>query len=516
MRTHRRASVLILVLIVVAMLALAGATYFDLMFNQRRATYVHGSRIQATALCESGVEYLRDFLTRTPIEIEEAGNLFDNSNRLRGILVAPDEDPRFRGRFTVLAPLVATELVGGVRFGLEDESARINLNSLLVADQASPGSGRGLLMALPGMTESIADAILDWLDEDDEPREFGAERDYYSTLTPPYAPANGPLETVEQLLLVKGVAPELLLGVDSTRNTMVDPGEMDPAAMSGLDEGQGTMNRGWSAYFTIYSAEKNVQPDGTQKVDINMEDLEALHTTLSTILTAEQANFIVAYRQGGPYEGPSGAGDEDGGGPQPAGAVEIDFRQPGRVQIGTILDLIGVQTRVVLQGESQATVIEAAFPESLIEMSSYLPTLMDHVSVNPDPVIPGRININQAPRTVLLGVPGLEVAVVDEIIASRVLDVRSDRPELQHETWLLTQGIVTLEEMKSLIPFLTGGGDVYRAQIVGFFDGGGPAARVEIVLDATSDPRTLLWRDLSHLGPGYTLQTLGAGLEEPE
>ena len=37
-------------------------------------------------------------------------------------------------------------------------------------------------MGLPGMTEDVADAILDWLDTDDEPRELGAEIEYYSGL----------------------------------------------------------------------------------------------------------------------------------------------------------------------------------------------------------------------------------------------------------------------------------------------------------------------------------------------
>ena len=79
-------------------------------------------------------------------------------------------------------------------------------------------AGRDLLMALPGMTEETADAILDWLDEDEEPREYGAESDYYSSLSPPYAAKNGQLETVEELLLVRGVTPQLLFGADVNRN----------------------------------------------------------------------------------------------------------------------------------------------------------------------------------------------------------------------------------------------------------------------------------------------------------
>jgi hypothetical protein len=45
---------------------------------------------------------------------------------------------------------------------------------------------------------------------------------------------------------------------------------------------------------------------------------------------------------------------------------------------------------------------------------------------------------------------------------------------------------------------------VYRVQSVGYFDGKGPAARVEAVIDANGGrPRILAWRDLSELGRGW-------------
>jgi hypothetical protein len=67
--------------------------------------------------------------------------------------------------------------------------------------------------------------------------------------------------------------------------------------------------------------------------------------------------------------------------------------------------------------------------------------------------------------------------------------------------------------MKQLMPFCCGGGDVYRAQVVGYFQGGGASARSEIVWDNTGAvPRVLFWRDLSHLGRGYNLETLGVDL----
>jgi hypothetical protein len=46
--------------------------------------------------------------------------------------------------------------------------------------------------------------------------------------------------------------------------------------------------------------------------------------------------------------------------------------------------------------------------------------------------------------------------------------------------------------------------------VVGYFQGGQASSRAEVVFDATSPlPRIVLWRDLTHLGRGYTLDTLG-------
>jgi hypothetical protein len=68
--------------------------------------------------------------------------------------------------------------------------------------------------------------------------------------------------------------------------------------------------------------------------------------------------------------------------------------------------------------------------------------------------------------------------------------------------------------MKVLMPFVTAGGDVYRAQVVGYYEAGGVAARHEVVVDATlNDPRVLFWRNLTHLGRGYALETLGVEME---
>ena len=49
-------------------------------------------------------------------------------------------------------------------------------------------------------------------------RTNGAKESYYSGLTPPYHCKNGPLDSLEEMLLIKGVTPQLLFGNDKNRN----------------------------------------------------------------------------------------------------------------------------------------------------------------------------------------------------------------------------------------------------------------------------------------------------------
>src|SRR5690606_8014740 len=103
------------------------------------------------------------------------------------------------------------------RYGLMNESARLNLNAIVNFD-LDEIEQREILMALPGMTEQIADSILDWIDPDDEPRPYGTESDIYQSQSPPYFARDGALESIDELLLVDGVTPQLLYGEDANRN----------------------------------------------------------------------------------------------------------------------------------------------------------------------------------------------------------------------------------------------------------------------------------------------------------
>jgi general secretion pathway protein K len=103
---------------------------------------------------------------------------------------------------------------GHASVGIIDETGKIDLN---MRDDASGIIMKNLLL-LRGVPEdqadTIVDSLLDWKDtgDSDAHRLHGAETDYYETLPVPYSAKNANFDTVEELLLVKGMTPDILFG----------------------------------------------------------------------------------------------------------------------------------------------------------------------------------------------------------------------------------------------------------------------------------------------------------------
>ena len=521
-RRPRRGVLLLVVLVVVALMTIANLSYFDWTLAERKAADASTRSEQALAAAESAVEMLRVYLSQETAAIDQDGGWYDNPARFRGVLIADGPAAELRARAAAVAPRWGREALEGGRFGLEDDSGRLNLNTVLVTEARQEGAGKAQLMALPGMTDAIADAILDWIDEDDQTRTLGAERDYYASLDPPYLPANGSFSAIEQLLLVKGVTPELLWGVDQDRNHQASATEVASVPLP-VDNTNGSLNGGWATMLTLHSAELNYQPDGTPKVNLNGEDLQTLHENLQDQLGLDAANFIIAYRQGGPEDEESpeetdgepsdeATSDDDQAGP-PGGvgletvaceSVSIDFDTPGPTELTDPLELVGVTVRVVEKGQLSPVLIESPWQEDDGSLAAGLADLMRVATTTEETSIPGRVNINQAPRAVLAGLPNLPPNVIDAILAGRDPAAGWTRPDRQHATWLLTEGYVDLATMKDLAPYVTGQGGVFRTQVIGGFESGGPTRRLEVVLDTTNlPPRIAVRRDLSPLGAGF-------------
>lgn len=300
-QTARQGSVIVIVTVLVALLALGGYLFSQFMVIETRAAAAFGREAQARALADSGVELatmlLLDRATQSPQEYYNAPSVF------QGVLLQESNSARGRGRFSILAGVEYESSGRTVRFGMVDESSRLDLNSLS-SWGLQPDQERAVLMFLPQMTEEVADAILDFLDADESPRAVGAENEYYQGLG--LSARNGPLESLDELLLVRGVTPDLLFGEDANRNGLLDPNEDDGDKSLPLDDGNGELFAGWSAWLTIYGRELNVRADGQTKIDINMNALGDLYDKIQPELGEDVAKFIVAYRMNGPYQGSSG------------------------------------------------------------------------------------------------------------------------------------------------------------------------------------------------------------------
>jgi general secretion pathway protein K len=96
----------------------------------------------------------------------------------------------------------------GVR--LLDEGGKISLNR---ADEALLRKVFETLGLNADAQEEVVDAILDWRDSDNLHRLHGAEDEYYMKLPQPYHVKNGPFDSVDELLMVRGITRELYYGV---------------------------------------------------------------------------------------------------------------------------------------------------------------------------------------------------------------------------------------------------------------------------------------------------------------
>jgi type II secretory pathway component PulK len=75
-----------------------------------------------------------------------------------------------------------------------------------------------LMGASASETTPIVNSILDWMSQDKNSRVEGAKDEYYQGLTPPYYAKDGPIDDLSELLLVKGISPDIYWGPTSTNH----------------------------------------------------------------------------------------------------------------------------------------------------------------------------------------------------------------------------------------------------------------------------------------------------------
>lgn len=317
-------------------------------------------------------------------------------------------------------------------FGITDEAGRINLNS----------AAQDMLLKLPGMSTELAAAILDWRDSDNEVSPGGAESEYYLLLKEPYDCKNAPFETVDELLLVKGAEVALMAGEDANRNGVLGPNENDADDSAPEDDRDGQLDPGLYDYLTVYSREPNTTSDGQSRVNVNSRSTRELSTLLRTVVPNERYFPMMDL---------------------------VRSRRPFDNVIDFYFD-VGLKSEEFKQ-------------------------IADKLTTTDDETLVGRINVNTAPRHVLLCLPELDESNVDTLIQNR----QQNEDDAGTIAWVAEA--LPKEKAVAIGAFITARSFQFSANIVAVSHDGRGWKRFRAVVDAAQDPpRVVLWKDLTRLG----------------
>src|SRR5262249_54936047 len=188
-----------------------------------------------------------------------------------------------------------------------------------------------------------------------------------------------------------------------------------------------------------------------------------------------------------PAAGQPAAGSSGGarGGAQPRltiNSLNLNQRRTGQPQrIGSLFDLInssvdvpsgaqggttaavafspdGRQMAVAQTTQTQQTTTN--YPSPLNDpgtLRQMLPLLLDKVTTTRDTELPGRINVNTAPLTVLRTLPGVEDADAQNILAARPSPGTVDPTDPLYQTpaWMVTDANISPQTMKALERYIT-------------------------------------------------------------
>lgn len=210
----KRGAALIVVLWVIGLLAMLTASFAFEAHIESRLTAYYRNRTKAEYLARSGVD-LASLLIAKSAEISGTtpDAMREESERWYGDAFVLKQGSRIR----IEHEMVVDDVPAGViTLEIDPEPARRNVN-LLREQSIENDETWERIFEVGGVPQELwpelIDSFYDWVDEDDTPRIDGAETDdYYANLDEPYQAKNGELDTVGELLLIKGFSRPILEG----------------------------------------------------------------------------------------------------------------------------------------------------------------------------------------------------------------------------------------------------------------------------------------------------------------
>lgn len=469
-RQRQRGSVLVallwcLVLLSVVVLGVLHGSRLEL-----RVARNYGDVIQARYLALAGIEKAKALLYQDAIDRKRSakhhsGRLYDSPDDFRDV-------PLGRGRFRVIRQADRAE-ADRIIYGIADEESRLNVNTVSAQELAK----------ILAMTPDLIAAIQDWRDGDNAVTPGGAEADYYAGLQPPRQARNGPLQSLRELLMIRGVTRELFAGEDANLNGLLDREEDDGEASFPPDNHDGALDAGWSGLFSVFSSVQNVNADGSEPVNVQTADDKALSSVRG--LSQELAKAIVASRGQNRLESLVDLLEVTAPGAPAAPRTTSPSAQapgartaPGRAPAATVAPASATPSSGAAAGPKLIS------EELLLEIADELTTESDNEK-------PGAVNVNTAGVEVLACLPG-----VDRELAQAIVAYRQSAGFLPNVAWLLKVNGMTRSIFKQLAPKVTVRSETFRILSEGEVSASGARQRIEAVVRVrASDVRMLSYRE---------------------
>ncbi len=194
-RPDERGVALLLVLLILALLVPLILEFDADARRELREAAAFRDGFKAVALARSGTQLARAVLKYDAQLDVQANRAYD---ALTDIWASPISNYRIGDGF--------------INAQIEDERAKLNLNDFALEGDAAAKLAKVArlkrLFASVQVDPRLVDAVVDWVDRNEEPEPNGAESSYYQSLSPPYRAANGRLQTLDELYLVKGFTDE--------------------------------------------------------------------------------------------------------------------------------------------------------------------------------------------------------------------------------------------------------------------------------------------------------------------
>jgi general secretion pathway protein K len=155
------------------------------------------------------------------------------------------------------------------------------------------------------LSSTVIDSILDWCSPGDQARFSGAKDDYYTHLNPPYYCKDGIIDDLSELLLIKGMTPEIYWGSFSTNHSVSAFQQHGGGAFGDPTTGSGSGFRNKDEPVFPVGLQELFSPMGG-KLNINTASLK----TLQLIPGMDEASAQAIIRQRAGPDGIDGTDDD--------------------------------------------------------------------------------------------------------------------------------------------------------------------------------------------------------------